>query len=39
MNKLLYWMWCGCHIKEGGFGFCEGKGFQWLNILEVFVSW
>lgn len=39
MNKLLYWMWCGCHTKEGFFDFCEEKGFQWLDILEVFVSW
>lgn len=38
MNKLLYCMWCGCHTKEGVSGFHEGKGFQWLDIMVIFVS-
>lgn len=32
-------MWDVCHTKKGGFRFHEGKGFQWLDILEIFVSW
>lgn len=32
-------MWCGCHKKEGASGFHEGKGLQWLSILEIFGSW
>lgn len=38
MNKLLYLIWWGYHTKEDVFGFHEGKGFQWLGILEIFVS-
>lgn len=30
-------MWWGCRAKKDGFFFHEGKGFQWLDILEIFV--